>query len=128
MSWRWGFVRTRDDVSVSLMIAPFAREICSASVARLPAVFASEPRSRPEPSLNLVREAYGRTPAETRVLSAILRGQRTCEYAAASDVSQNTVQTQIKALYAKTGCHSQADLVRKTLNDPLLRLSENLGK
>lgn len=117
-------LRSGDSPLLSLLVSPLPPEVDPVGPTEpLAAVFVSEPGPDPEPSHNIVRATYGLTPAEARVLSAIVRGRRLADYAVAAGVSSNTVHAQIKAVYAKTGCHSQADLVRKILSDPLLRLS-----
>lgn len=52
------------------------------------------------------------TRAETRVTRQILAGHRPRDIAQASGVSIETVRTQLKAVFAKTGAQGQADLVR----------------
>ena len=91
----------------------------------LAAVFAGGPAPRSEPPMDLVRAVYGLTPAETRVLFAIVGGWQPSHYARAMGLSRNTVQTQLKALFAKMGCRSQADLVRRVLSDPMPRLDRS---
>nr|WP_255613894.1 helix-turn-helix transcriptional regulator [Pseudogemmobacter faecipullorum] len=52
------------------------------------------------------------TPAEAKVASLILQGHRPKEIARDLGVSVETVRSQLKAVFAKTGAASQADLVR----------------
>ncbi|MEW9807048.1 LuxR C-terminal-related transcriptional regulator [Mesorhizobium sp. ZMM04-5] len=52
------------------------------------------------------------TPAETRVLEGILDGRRPGEIAGVAGVSVETVRSQLKAIYGKTGANSQSALVR----------------
>lgn len=118
--------RTREGAPISLMVSPLPPEISPAGPAEaLAAVFVGDPAANLDPSMEMVRAAYRLTPAETRVLFAIVNGQRPSDYAAANGISQNTVHTQLKTLFAKTGCHRQADLVRKVMADPVLRLAQN---
>lgn len=67
--------------------------------------------SRIEPGL--LGTAFGITPAESRVLAALMAGVRPKEFAALHKVSLATVRTQIAALMDKMDCERQADLVRK---------------
>ena len=55
---------------------------------------------------------FGFTPAETRVVAAFAMGQRLTEYAEQTDRSIHTVRLQLKNAMAKTGCHTQAELMR----------------
>jgi DNA-binding CsgD family transcriptional regulator len=43
-------------------------------------------------------------------------------------VSQETVRTQLKSAFRKTGARSQADLIRMLLQRPTLALGEDAGK
>lgn len=117
-------LRTHEGQPISLLVRPVPADSPAEKSEALAVLFVSGPARRIEPAMDMVRAVYGLTPAETRVLAAILGGQRPCEYAAANSLSCNTVQTHMKALYTKTGCHSQAGLVGKILSDPMLRLSQ----
>jgi DNA-binding CsgD family transcriptional regulator len=58
------------------------------------------------------------TPAETRLLSAILAGQRVSDYARAAGITVGTARIHLKNVLAKTGFHRQIDLVRSVLSGP----------
>lgn len=60
--------------------------------------------------------AFGATPAEARLATAVTGGMTPYEYAAARGLSRNTVRNQMQALLRKTGARSQADLVRLLLS------------
>jgi len=49
------------------------------------------------------------------VLAALLQGKRPIEIAAEREVAISTVRSQLKRLFAKTGCRGQADLIRRVL-------------
>lgn len=55
---------------------------------------------------------FGITPAEARVLVALMSGHTPAEYAVVSRVAKCTVRNQIASLMLKMGCHRQAELVR----------------
>jgi DNA-binding CsgD family transcriptional regulator/PAS domain-containing protein len=61
----------------------------------------------------LLHELYGLTPAESRLSVLLLQGASVGEAAELACVSLNTVRTQLKSVFAKTGTRRQADLVRK---------------
>jgi DNA-binding CsgD family transcriptional regulator len=54
---------------------------------------------------------YNLSPAELRVASALLTGKSPEEYAQEAGVTLNTVRTQVKSLFQKTGTHRQSELV-----------------
>jgi DNA-binding CsgD family transcriptional regulator len=80
----------------------------------------------PEPSGRGLARMYGFTAAETRVVNAILAGHRLNEYADTAGISINTVKTQLKQVFAKTGHSRQAELIREAFANPILRLPPHL--
>lgn len=68
----------------------------------------------PNPMSSAARMAarHGLTGAEQRVLEGIVAGQRPADIAAAAGVTMETVRSQLKAIYGKTGVNRQAALVR----------------
>jgi DNA-binding CsgD family transcriptional regulator len=55
------------------------------------------------------------TPAEARVLAALVAGQTAAAHAASVGVSVNTVRKQIAMLMTKMHCNRQSELVRKAI-------------
>ncbi|MBX3597972.1 MAG: hypothetical protein KF874_10435 [Rhizobiaceae bacterium] len=55
---------------------------------------------------------YSLTPAERRVLSGILSGQKLKQIAETNGIGLETVRSQLKGIYFKTGVNSQTDLIR----------------
>lgn len=64
-------------------------------------------------------EAFGLTPAELRALIGVRDGKTLKEIAAAAGVSLETIRSQVKSLYLKTGVNSQSGLLR-LLHSPRL--------
>jgi pimeloyl-ACP methyl ester carboxylesterase/DNA-binding CsgD family transcriptional regulator len=58
------------------------------------------------------REAFGLSPAETRLVTHLRGGASLKEAAKALNVSVNTVRNQLAAVFQKTGMNRQSDLVR----------------
>ena len=75
-------------------------------------------RSQGIPSLDKLCSTFGITPAEARVLAALVEGQSPKQHAGAKGVSVHTVRSQVSSLMAKMGCTRQAELVRKALLAP----------
>jgi DNA-binding CsgD family transcriptional regulator/PAS domain-containing protein len=61
--------------------------------------------------LALLADAYRLTPAETLVVELLVQGHRIETIAAARNVSVETVRTQIKSIFVKTGVKRQAELL-----------------
>jgi len=63
------------------------------------------------PDLTAVRDVFGLTKAEARVLLGLIEGQTVEECASSRGVSISTIRSQVSALLAKTGTRRQAELV-----------------
>jgi DNA-binding CsgD family transcriptional regulator len=74
----------------------------------------SRPQRRPEDTL--LRTLYGLTRAECRVALLLSDGRAPKEIASKIGVTENTVRSQIKNIYNKTGVKRQSELVRLLLN------------
>jgi DNA-binding CsgD family transcriptional regulator len=81
----------------------------------------ADPDSSPSTSTQALMELYALTPAEARLLVALIDGERLDHYADRHRISINTVRTQSKQIFAKTGHGRQADLIREILANPALR-------
>lgn len=75
-------------------------------------VLISSPRQRHAPGARDFSELFGLTAAEARLAKGLASGLDLTEYASRAAVSKETVRTQLKAVFAKTGVRRQADLVR----------------
>lgn len=70
-----------------------------------------DPDERPAPSGAVLRQVYGMTKAEARLATRLIGGASLQDVANRTGVTVGTVRCQMKALFAKTGTHRQADLV-----------------
>jgi DNA-binding CsgD family transcriptional regulator len=59
----------------------------------------------------LIGRAFGLTPAETRLAEALHEGRSLDRAAAEFGLSRETLRTHLKAIFRKTGCSRQSDLV-----------------
>lgn len=66
---------------------------------------------RPDPEA--LRRRYGLTPAEARVLDGVMRGRTIDELARSAGRSRETIRSQLKSVYAKTGAGGRIDLLRR---------------
>lgn len=60
----------------------------------------------------IIRQLYGLTQAELRLIEGLQSGQSPSEYADSRRLSRNTVKTQLRSVYAKTGFRRQSELSR----------------
>ena len=79
-------------------------------------IFLRDPQQREAGKTQLLTKMFGLTAAEADVANALCNGLSPGEYARQTDVSSNTVYTQIRRLKDKTGTRRMAELIRK-LND-----------
>lgn len=64
---------------------------------------------------------FGLTPAEARLARSQSGGESMAAYAEANDVSINTLKTQLKSVFAKTGTTRQAELAQMIAIIPVVR-------
>lgn len=64
------------------------------------------------PERAALEAAFGLTPAEARVAQRLAQGLSIAEIAETHGVVQNTVRTQVKSIFSKTGRRRQSELVR----------------
>lgn len=63
--------------------------------------------------LDLLLAAYDLTARERDVCAEVMAGRSTSEIAARLDITRNTVQDHLKAVFAKVGVHSRGELVAR---------------
>jgi len=83
-----------------------------AAVSRAAAVFVDRATFEAPSSPDVIRRAYQLTPAELRVLFAVVDLGGVPDVAAALGIANSTVKTHLGSLFRKTGTKRQADLVK----------------
>jgi DNA-binding CsgD family transcriptional regulator len=78
-------------------------------------VFVTDPERAPLPDERVIREALGLTPAEARLSRLLAEGVALEQAAGRLGLTVHTARTRLKAIFEKTGCHRQAELVRLVL-------------
>jgi DNA-binding CsgD family transcriptional regulator/PAS domain-containing protein len=109
---------------LSLLVCPLRPHALTlgASVPTALIVF-GDPDASPSTSTQALIELYGLTPAEARLMAALVDGERLEDYADRQQISVNTARTQSKQVFAKTGHGRQADLIREVVANPALRVT-----
>ncbi|MDH5183715.1 MAG: alpha/beta fold hydrolase [Gammaproteobacteria bacterium] len=74
--------------------------------------------------IDTLKNMYGLTPAESRLAISLVKGATLDESSEAFSVSRHTLRTQLKSIYAKTGCRRQAELMVKILTSPAILTSQ----
>ncbi|HEX5282235.1 MAG TPA: LuxR C-terminal-related transcriptional regulator [Micropepsaceae bacterium] len=120
-------VKSRDGHDILLLVIPLPPDAKTTGATEpLAVILAGEQTSAPEIQASIAQSVYGLTPAETRILLSLVRGQTLPEIAASCGLSINTIHSQAKAVFAKTGVRRQSELVAKVLSNPIWRVSARL--
>lgn len=104
--------------ALSALVAPLPMDrklllLTGASVV----IFLFDPDASAPPAMSALRTLYNLTPAEARLLRALVAGDRISDYAERVGISINTANTQLKQVFAKTEVERQSDLIRLVLRD-----------
>ena len=97
---------------VTVVVSPLPEDAYSdLSPTRMVAIFVSAPNQRASLSDVPIRGAFGLTSAEARVATLLAGGLPTSAIAKQLNVRTSTIRAHLKAVFAKTGTHSQAELL-----------------
>lgn len=115
----------RSGDSVSLLICPFPVGASGASGPTVPTalIFIGGSAEATTVRQNDLRQIYGLTAAEAKLVGALLAGMPLRNYAAESGISTETAKTQLRQIFAKTGQRRQVDLIRHILSNPIIQLA-----
>lgn len=75
-------------------------------------VFMNDPDEKPAPPVEVLRALFNLTPAESRLAISLLDGNSLSEVAELNGVGQETVRSQLKSIFQKTGTGRQGELIR----------------
>jgi DNA-binding CsgD family transcriptional regulator len=95
-----------------------ARRRAGVSYAAVAAVFVQKAGHDASPALDMLTRQFELTPAEVRVLIAIMDFGGVAEVAAALKLSPATVRTHLRHVFEKTGVRRQADLIKLVASYP----------
>jgi DNA-binding CsgD family transcriptional regulator len=100
-------------------VAPLGAEL-AANERPLAMILVADPDEL-SPSARDLAQAFGLTPAESRLAAALLTGKRLSDIAAASGVPITTLRTRLSSILRKVGVERQADFVRVLSSVPMIR-------
>jgi DNA-binding CsgD family transcriptional regulator/PAS domain-containing protein len=112
-----------DGRPLSLLVCPLRPHALTLGPTPAALVIFGDPDASPSTSTQALIDLYGLTPAEARLMAALVDGERLEHYADRQQISINTARTQSKQVFAKTGHGRQADLIREVLANPALRVT-----
>lgn len=90
-------------------------------------VLLTDPRGKRTVRADDLVGTFGVTPAEGRLMVALVEGRSLTEHAACTGISVLTARSHLKRIFEKTGTHSQSDLVRMALANPIIARSSGEG-
>jgi DNA-binding CsgD family transcriptional regulator/PAS domain-containing protein len=100
---------------LSLMVAPLTSSHPAAAGHSAAIVFVTDPDRTAGRKARDLEHLLELTAAESRLAKALAEGKTIAEFAGEAGVSLNTVRSQLKQIFSKTGVSRQSDLVRLVL-------------
>jgi DNA-binding CsgD family transcriptional regulator/PAS domain-containing protein len=97
--------------SLHLRIAPFPSEHSPGGSQFAAIALIGDPDRAQRLPLQTIRAVYGLTPAEARLALLLLEGKSIAEAAQENEVSKDTVRSQLKQIFLKTGTRRQGELI-----------------
>jgi DNA-binding CsgD family transcriptional regulator len=107
--------RSRPPLQIQLSPIRNAGVVASKPIAAV--AFMSDPLQQKRPPQELLRALYGLTPAECRVSLLLGDGHAPRKIANMVGVTDNTVRSQIKSIFSKTGVKRQGELIRLLMSN-----------
>jgi DNA-binding CsgD family transcriptional regulator len=89
------------------------------SVPAVVALFVSDPDRRHEIPTEALERFFGLTPAEVRLLEALVNGKSLEEASEEFQVSKNTLRTQLHQIFRKTDTSRQSEVIKLVLSTPV---------
>ncbi len=110
------FLPEKDGPGLHMTGAPLPKRrrdfACLAAIAES-MIFVFDAALERPPTIWLIAQLYGLTPAESRLAEALAAGKTLADYGEEASLSRNTLKTHLRALFDKTETTRQSDLVRK---------------
>jgi DNA-binding CsgD family transcriptional regulator len=97
--------------SFHLRIAPFPSERCLGGSQFAAIALIGDPDRVQRLPLETIRSTYGLTPAEAKLALLLLEGKSVTEAAQENGVTKDTVRSQLKSIFLKTGTRRQGELI-----------------
>ena len=110
-------VSRRARPALQIQISPIRNSVIQTSQPIAAVAFVNDPLRQHRPSHESLRMLYGLTPAECRVALLLGDGHAPRKIATMVGVTDNTVRSQIKSIFSKTGVRRQGELIRLLLHN-----------
>jgi DNA-binding CsgD family transcriptional regulator len=117
-----------EGLPLSLLVSPYrAPRSSDPQLYGAALVVFSDPENETELPEQAIAKMLGLSPAEGRLVTALVSGQSITEYAASVGISKNTAKTQMRQIFNKTGYNRYFDIVRAVAANPLVKLIDPAG-
>jgi DNA-binding CsgD family transcriptional regulator len=110
-------VSRREGPPLQILVSPIRNSSMGESESVAAVAFISDPLRRQRPAQETLRGLYRLTPAECRVALLLGDGHAPRKIANMIGVTDNTVRSQIKSIFSKTGVKRQGELIRLLMNN-----------
>jgi DNA-binding CsgD family transcriptional regulator len=109
--------------SLIVQIVPYGNNNSGQETTSGSILFVSDSSIKSNLDLRPAAKLYGLTPAELRLLEALLSGEKVGQYAQKEHITLNTVKGHLAQLFRKTQTSRQSELVLCVLANPVFRLA-----
>lgn len=111
-----------------VLVAPLRGRLAEEEgVPGIVALFVCDPERRHEIPTQALEAFFGLTPAEIRLLEALVNGMSLEEASEEFQVSKNTLRTQLHQIFRKTGTSRQSEVIKLVLTAPVQMISPDSG-
>jgi DNA-binding CsgD family transcriptional regulator len=110
MAWRITRQHGRS-LQLHIRIAPFPREHSPGGSRFAAIALIGDPERAQRLPFETMRSVYGLTPAEAKLALLLLEGKSISEAAHENEVTKDTVRSQVKSIFLKTGTRRQGELI-----------------
>jgi DNA-binding CsgD family transcriptional regulator len=111
-----------EGLPLSLLISPYRAPLASDPQMHGTAlIIFTDPEAQQKIPERTLATMLGVSPAEGRLVAALMAGESLTEYADRVGISKNTVKTQMRQIFHKTGYNRHAEIVRAVANNPLMK-------
>jgi DNA-binding CsgD family transcriptional regulator len=117
-----------EGLPLSLLISPYRAPLASdAQMYGTALIVFADPETQQAIPERTLATMLGISPAEGRLIGALMAGESLQDYADRIGISKNTVKTQMRQIFNKTGYNRHGDIVRAVAANPLMKLLNRDG-
>ncbi|MHB1938507.1 MAG: helix-turn-helix transcriptional regulator [Acidobacteriaceae bacterium] len=105
-------VSRRSGISLQLIVSPFVSGLVGVPLSVAATVYIRDSQAKIARPIDTFQSLYGLTKAEAKLATLLVEGCNISDAAEKNRVTRETVRSQLKAVFQKTGTRRQAELVR----------------